>query len=68
MRNVLYVCRRELGGYFTTPVAYVFIVVFLVVSGALTFFLGNFFQRGQADLQAFFMWHSWMYMFLVPPP
>ncbi len=66
MRNVLYVCRRELGGYFTTPVAYVFIVVFLVVSGALTFFLGNFFQRGQADLQAFFMWHPWMYLFLVP--
>lgn len=60
------ICRRELGGYFSTPVAYVFIVVFLALNGALTFKLGGFFERGQADLQAFFSWHPWLYLLLAP--
>lgn len=66
MSNLLIIARRELAGYFATPVAYVFIVVFLVLNAALTFFLGNFFDRGQADLQSFFMWHPWLYLFLIP--
>ena len=54
MRNALIVARRELGGYFATPVAAVFIVIFLALQGALTFNLGNFFERNQADLAPFF--------------
>ena len=60
------VARRELAGYFATPVAYVFIVIFLVLSGALTFTLGGFFTRGQADLQPFFGFVPWLFLFLVP--
>ncbi len=66
MRNVLYICKRELGGYFATPVAYVFLVIFLGMAGAFTFYLGNFFDRGQADLQAFFLFHPWLYLILIP--
>jgi ABC-2 type transport system permease protein len=58
--------RRELASYFATPVAYVFIVIFLVLAGAFTFYLGGFFERGQADLQSFFSFHPWLYLFLVP--
>jgi ABC-2 type transport system permease protein len=60
------VARRELAGYFATPVAYVFIVIFLVMTGALTFTLGNFFARGQADLNPFFGFVPWLFLFLVP--
>ena len=60
------VARRELAGYFATPVAYVFIVIFLVMSGVLTFTLGNFFARGQADLNPFFSFVPWLFLFLVP--
>jgi ABC-2 type transport system permease protein len=66
MRNVLTIFRRELAGYFTTPLAYVFIVIFLVMAGVLTFFAGNFFERGQADLQPFFTFHPWLYLVLIP--
>jgi ABC-2 type transport system permease protein len=66
MGGVLTVFRRELAGYFATPVAYVFIVIFLVMAGALTFTLGNFFSRGQADLQPFFTFVPWLFLFLVP--
>ena len=66
MRNTLLILRRELGGYFATPLAYVFIVIFLALAGAFTFFLGNFFERGQADLQSFFSFHPWLYLFLIP--
>ncbi|GBD41495.1 hypothetical protein HRbin39_00877 [bacterium HR39] len=66
MRNVLAVTKRELGAYFTTPLAYVFIVVFLALAGALTFYAGGFFERGQADLQAFFVFHPWLYLFFAP--
>lgn len=58
--------RRELRSYFVTPVAYVFIVIFLLLTGAFTFYLGNFYERGQADLLAFFNFHPWLYLFLVP--
>src|ERR1700726_2834521 len=66
MRNVLTIFRRELAAYFATPLAYVFIVIFLVMAGVLTFFLGNFFERGQADLQSFFTFHPWLYLVLIP--
>ena len=58
--------RRELKSYFATPVAYVFIVIFLVLAGAFTFYLGGFYQRGQADLMTFFNFHPWLYLFLIP--
>lgn len=62
------VLRRELAGYFVTPVAYVFIVIFLLVTGLFTFSrdLGAFFERGQADLRPFFVFHPWLYLFLIP--
>jgi ABC-2 type transport system permease protein len=66
MRATWIVFRRELAAYFATPLAYVFIVVFLVLAGSLTFFLGSFFDRGQADLQPFFTFHPWLYLFLIP--
>jgi ABC-2 type transport system permease protein len=66
MRNVWIICKRELASYFATPIAYVFIVIFLMLSGAFTFYLGNFFPRGQADLVTFFGFHPWLYLFLIP--
>jgi ABC-2 type transport system permease protein len=66
VRNIGIVFRRELAAYFATPVAYVFIVIFLLLAGWFTFYLGNFYERGQADLSPFFMWHPWLYLFLVP--
>jgi len=66
MKGMLSVFRRELAAYFATPLAYVFIFIFLVLSGATTFFLGNFFERGQADLAPFFGFHPWLYLLLVP--
>ena len=66
MSNTLLIMRRELTGYFATPVAYVFLVIFLALAGAFTFYLGNFFERGQADLQSFFSFHPWLYQFLIP--
>ena len=58
--------RRELTSYFATPVAYVFIVIFLVLMGTFTFYLGGFYERSQADLRPFFNFHPWLYLFLVP--
>jgi ABC-2 type transport system permease protein len=66
MRNIFIIARRELGGYFATPVASVFIVIFLVLQGALTFNLGNFLDRNQADLQPFFAFLPWVFLLLVP--
>jgi ABC-2 type transport system permease protein len=66
MRETAAVFKREFAAYFATPLAYVFIVIFLALAGAMTFFLGNFFARGQADLEPFFAWHPWLYLFLVP--
>ncbi len=66
IRTTFIVARRELGGYFATPVASVFIVIFLVLQGALTFNLGNFFGRGLADLNPFFTFIPWVFLLLVP--
>ncbi|HUN40439.1 MAG TPA: ABC transporter permease subunit [Acetobacteraceae bacterium] len=66
MRNTFIIAGRELGGYFSTPVATVFIVIFLILQGALTFNLGDFFSRGQADLVPFFTFIPWVFLLLVP--
>jgi ABC-2 type transport system permease protein len=66
MSGINNVMRRELIGYFATPVAYVFLVIFLVLTGIFTFYLGNFYERGFADLDPFFRFHPWLYLFLVP--
>ncbi|MGH8109687.1 MAG: ABC transporter permease [Arenimonas sp.] len=66
MSPMIAIYRRELRSYFATPLAAVFIVIFLIMMSAFTFYLGNFFQAGQADLQAFFLFHPWMYLLLVP--
>lgn len=60
------VLRREFAAYFASPLAAVFIVLFVAVSAALAFYLGGLFERGQADLQPFFAFHPWLYLFLVP--
>jgi len=60
------ICRRELAAYFVTPLAYVFLVMFLILSGVFTFYLGGFYERGQADLQPFFDYHPWLYLVLIP--
>jgi len=66
MSPAVAVLRRELRSYFVTPVAYVFLVIFLVLSGILTFYVGDFYDRGIADLQPFFVMHPWLYLILVP--
>ncbi len=66
IRNTKAVAKRELAGYFESPVAYVFMIVFLVLIGFLTFFVSRFYEGNQADLRAFFMWHPWMFLILVP--
>ncbi|MEO7385445.1 MAG: ABC transporter permease subunit [Gammaproteobacteria bacterium] len=66
MSIILTIARRELRSYFATPLAYVFIIIFLVLTGLFTFYLGGFFERGQADLAPFFNFHPWLYLFLVP--
>ena len=66
VKSILNVTRRELSGYFSTPVAWVFIVIFLVMSGTFTFYIGSFYERGTADLTPFFQFHPWLYLFLVP--
>ena len=66
MNMVSIVFRREFASFFATPVAWVFIVIFLMLSGVFTFYVGNFYQRDQADLLPFFNFHPWLYLFLVP--
>jgi len=66
MKNAWIIAKRELAGYFISPVAYVFIVIFLVLMGFFTFMMGNFFARNEASLLSFFVWHPWLYMLLVP--
>jgi len=66
VHSIWVIFQRELASYFTTPLAYVFIVIFLALAGALTFFVGNFFDRGQADLVPFFNFHPWLYLVLIP--
>jgi ABC-2 type transport system permease protein len=66
MRALWIIAKRELAAYFSSPVAYVFLVIFLLVAGFLTFTAGAFFERGEAGLGAFFGWHPWLYLVLVP--
>ncbi|MEO8161420.1 MAG: ABC transporter permease [Arenimonas sp.] len=66
MSPVRAIFQRELRSYFATPLAAVFIVIFLLLTGAATFYLGGFFEAGQADLQSFFRYHPWLYLLLVP--
>ena len=66
MRNIRVIAKRELRSYFSTPLAYVYIVIFLALTGAFTFYIGQFFGRGQADLGSFFGYHPWLYLLLVP--
>jgi len=66
MNNILAIMKRELYSYFATPVAYVFIVVFLFLAGLFTFYVGGFYERNQADLLAFFSFHPILYLFLIP--
>ncbi|MDH4188862.1 MAG: ABC transporter permease, partial [Betaproteobacteria bacterium] len=56
------IARRELSGYFVSPVAYVFLVMFLLLAGFFTFTAGSFFERGEAGLASFFSWHPWLYL------
>jgi len=64
--NIRAIVKRELGGYFTSPIAYVFLVIYLLLTGFFTFTVGSFFERGEASLVSFFTWHPWLYLFLVP--
>jgi ABC-2 type transport system permease protein len=66
LANIWTIMKRELAGYFESPIAYVFIVIFLLLVGFFTFMVAGFFERGQASLEPFFAWHPWLYLFLVP--
>ena len=66
MNQIISIFKREFIGYFATPIAYVFLAIFVFLSGIFTFYMGNFFDRGQADLQPFFQFHPWLYLFLIP--
>ncbi|MCX7138718.1 MAG: ABC transporter permease [Proteobacteria bacterium] len=66
LASVLSITKRETVSYFSSPVAYVFLVIFLLLTGFFTFTVGNFFERGEASLVSFFTWHPWLYLFLVP--
>jgi|SRR5450432_2714968 gliding motility-associated transport system permease protein len=66
MRNVGIIMRRELASYFATPLAYVFILIFLVLASLFTFYMGGFYERGQADMDSFFGFQPWLYLFLIP--
>ena len=66
MKQVLAIFKREFAAYFATPLAYVFIVIFLFAMGAFTFYVGRFYDNGIADLSVFFGYHPWLYLFLVP--
>ena len=66
MRPIWIIVRRELASTFTSPVAYVFLVIFLLLNGFFTFTAGAFFERGESSLASFFMWHPWLYLVLVP--
>ena len=66
MRALTAITAREFAGYFATPLAFVFIIVFLLANGLATFYLGAYFAMGQADLTSFFMFHPWLYLFFLP--
>src|SRR5271155_5325014 len=66
MNQIWPIFKREFAAYFATPLAYVFIVIFLFAMGAFTFYIGRFYENGIADLSSFFAYHPWLYLFLVP--
>jgi len=66
LAHIWTIAKRELAGYFESPIAYVFIVIFLLLAGFFTFMVAGFFDRGEASLDPFFVWHPWLYLFLVP--
>jgi ABC-2 type transport system permease protein len=66
LQNVWIIAKREFAGYFATPIALVFLIIFVALTGAFAFYVGSFFDRGQAELSAFFAYHPWLYLLLVP--
>lgn len=66
LNSTLTIAKRELKSYFESPVAYVFLVVFLMLTGFLTFSVSHYYENGEADLRPFFFWHPWVYLILVP--
>ena len=66
LRNTWIIAKREFAGYFATPLAMVFLIIFVALTGAFAFYVGGFFERGQADLAPFFHYHPWLYLLLVP--
>lgn len=66
MRQLPIIFKREFSSFFATPLAYVFLLIFLVLSSVFTFYLGGFYESGQANLNPFFNFHPWLYLFLVP--
>ena len=66
IRNLITLTKSEIKGYLVSPVAYVFIIIFLVLTGFFTFMMSNFFAAGEASLRTFFFWHPWLYLVLVP--
>lgn len=66
LKGVSAVFKRELAAYFATPLATVFLVIFLFAMGAFTFYMGGFYTNGQANLAVFFSFHPWLYLFLIP--
>ena len=66
MRNIRIIAKREIMSYFATPLAFIFIVIFLALTGAFAFYIGGFFTREQADLRPFFIYHPWIYLMLIP--
>ena len=65
-RKTWIIAKREFASYFATPLAAVFLTIFVALAGAFAFRLGNFFERGQADLNSFFQYHPWLYLLIVP--
>jgi ABC-2 type transport system permease protein len=66
MHNICTLFKREFASYFATPLAFVFIVIYLILVGVFAFSFGGFYERGQADLAPFFTYHPWLYLFLIP--
>ena len=66
LRKTWAITKREFGAYFSTPLATVFLIIFVALTGAFAFYVGGFFERGQADLAPFFQYHPWLYLLLVP--
>ncbi len=66
MRNLYVIFKREFRSYLHSPIIYVFLIFFLILNGVFTFKVGSFYEFGQADLRSFFMWHPWLYLFLIP--